>query len=222
MKAMVLAAGYGNRLRPLTDHTPKPLVSIGGKPLIVHPLEKLATCGFKDVVINLGHLGSKISEALGEGSKWGLTIQYSDEGPEPLETGGGLAKALPLLGTDPFLVVNGDVWTDLDFSKIPQTLPENDLATLYLVPKPNWRDRGDFSTINDRVVETENPEYLYAGIAIYHPKILDGAKIEKFSIVPRLKDAISRNQVGGILLQGEWDDVGTPSRLSDLRALHGA
>ena len=93
-------------------------------------------------------------------------------------------------------MVNGDVWTDLDFSKIPQTLPENDLATLYLVPKPNWRDRGDFSTLNDRVIETEYPEYLYAGIAIYHPKILDGAKIEKFSIVPRLKDAISRNQVG--------------------------
>ena len=110
MKAIVLAAGYGNRLRPLTDHTPKPLVPIGGKPLIVHHLEKLAAAGFKEVVINLGHLGSKIPEALGNGSTWGLSISYSDEGPEPLETGGGLAKALPLLGNETFLVVNGDVW----------------------------------------------------------------------------------------------------------------
>ena len=106
---MVLAAGFGNRLRPLTDHTPKPLVSVGGKPLIVHHLEKLATAGFTEVVINLGHLGHKIEETLGNGSEWGVSIAYSDEGPVPLETGGGLTKALPLLGPDPFLVVNGDV-----------------------------------------------------------------------------------------------------------------
>jgi len=222
MKAMLLAAGYGNRLRPLTDHTPKPLVSIGGKPLIVHHLEKLAKAGFRDVVINLGHLGAKIPEALGDGSSWGLSIAYSDEGPEPLETGGGLTKALPLLGDEPFAVVNGDVWCDLDFSTIPQTLPRGDLATLYLVPKPDWRKRGDFSISQSRVVETDSPEFLYAGIAIYHPNILEGAKVEKFSIVPRLKDAISRNLVGGILFDGEWDDVGTPERLSGLQALHGA
>lgn len=222
MKAMLLAAGYGNRLRPLTDHTPKPLVSIGGKPLIVHHLEKLAKAGFRDVVINLGHLGAKIPEALGDGSSWGLSIAYSDEGPEPLETGGGLTKALPLLGDEPFAVVNGDVWCDLDFSTIPQTLPRGDLATLYLVPKPDWRERGDFSISQSRVVETDSPEFLYAGIAIYHPNILEGAKVEKFSIVPRLKDAISRNLIGGILFDGEWDDVGTPERLSGLQALHGA
>ena len=222
MKAMLLAAGYGNRLRPLTDHTPKPLVSVGGKPLIVHHLEKLAKAGFRDVVINLGHLGAKIPEALRDGSSWGLSIAYSDEGPEPLETGGGLTKALPLLGDEPFAVVNGDVWCDLDFSTIPQTLPRGDLATLYLVPKPDWRKRGDFSISQSRVVETDSPEFLYAGIAIYHPNILEGAKVEKFSIVPRLKDAISRNLVGGILFDGEWDDVGTPERLSGLQALHGA
>ena len=219
---MLLAAGYGNRLRPLTDHTPKPLVSVGGKPLIVHHLEKLAKAGFRDVVINLGHLGAKIPEALRDGSSWGLSIAYSDEGPEPLETGGGLTKALPLLGDEPFAVVNGDVWCDLDFSTIPQTLPQGDLATLYLVPKPDWRKRGDFSISQSRVVETDSPEFLYAGIAIYHPNILEGAKVEKFSIVPRLKDAISRNLVGGILFDGEWDDVGTPERLSGLQALHGA
>jgi MurNAc alpha-1-phosphate uridylyltransferase len=221
MKAMVLAAGFGNRLRPLTDHTPKPLLPIGGKPMIVHHLEKLAAAGFKEVVINLGHLGHKIPEALGDGSSWGLSIAYSDEGPDPLETGGGLAKALPLLGDEPFLLVNGDVWSDLDFSTIPTSLAENDLATLYLVQKPGWREKGDFSLSKSRVVESEIPEYLYAGIALYHPKILDGAKVEKFSIVPRLKSAISKNLVGGILFSGEWDDVGTPDRLSSLQSKYG-
>lgn len=221
MKAMVLAAGFGNRLRPLTDHTPKPLLPIGGKPMIVHHLEKLAAAGFKEVLINLGHLGHKIPEALGDGSTWGLSIAYSDEGPAPLETGGGLTKALPLLGDEPFLLVNGDVWSDLDFSSIPSSLAENDLATLFLVPKPGWREKGDFSLSNSRVVESERPEYLYAGIALYHPKILDGAKVEKFSIVPRLKSAISKNLVGGILFSGEWDDVGTPDRLSALQSKYG-
>ena len=218
---MVLAAGFGNRLRPLTDHTPKPLLPIGGKPMIVHHLEKLAAAGFKEVVINLGHLGHKIPEALGDGSSWGLSISYSDEGPDPLETGGGLTKALPLLGDEPFLLVNGDVWSDLDFSKIPTSLAENDLATLYLVPSPRWREKGDFSLAESRVVESEIPQYLYAGIALYHPKILDGAKVEKFSIVPRLKSAISKNLVGGILFSGEWDDVGTPDRLSALQTKYG-
>ena len=221
MKAMVLAAGYGNRLRPLTDHTPKPLVSVGGKPLIVHHLEKLKVAGFIDVVINLGHLGSKISDTLGDGSDWGLTIEYSDEGPEPLETGGGLAKALPLLGDEPFLVVNGDVWCDLDFSMIPREMGADDLAMLYLVPRPQWRERGDFSLDEGRVIESESPPFLYAGIALYHPKILDGAKAERFSIVPRLRKAISDGLVGGILFEGNWDDVGTPERLSDLREAHG-
>ena len=149
MKAMILAAGYGKRLRPLTDHTPKPLVSIGGKPLIVHHLEKIAQTGIKEVVINLGHLGSKIPEVLGTGSEWGLSIEYSDEGPDPLETGGGMAKALPLLGSDTFLLVNGDVWCDLDFTTIPHTLESNDQALLYLVQQPNWRERGDFSLITN-------------------------------------------------------------------------
>jgi MurNAc alpha-1-phosphate uridylyltransferase len=126
MKAMILAAGYGKRLRPLTDHTPKPLLPIGGKPMIVHHLEKIADSGIKEVVINLGHLGSKIPQSLGNGSTWGLSIEYSDEGPDPLETGGGMTKALPLLGSETFLLVNGDVWTDLDFSSIPSSLSGND------------------------------------------------------------------------------------------------
>ena len=221
MKAMILAAGYGKRLRPLTDHTPKPLVSIGGKPLIVHHLEKIAQTGIKEVVINLGHLGDKIPEALGNGDTWGLSIQYSEEGPDPLETGGGMAKALPLLGSETFLLVNGDVWCDLDFSSIPRSLESNDQSILYLVQQPEWRERGDFSLLNGRVVESESPKYLYAGIALYHPSILKGAKVEKFSIVPRLKQAIASDRVAGILHQGEWDDVGTPERLHAIQANHG-
>ena len=218
---MILAAGYGKRLRPLTDHTPKPLVSIGGKPLIVHHLEKIAQTGIKEVVINLGHLGSKIPEALGNGDTWGLSIQYSEEGPDPLETGGGMAKALPLLGSETFLLVNGDVWCDLDFSSIPRSLESNDQSLLYLVQQPEWRERGDFSLVNGRVVESESPQYLYAGIALYHPSILEGAKVEKFSIVPRLKQAIASDRVAGILHLGEWDDVGTPERLHAIQANHG-
>ena len=222
MKAMILAAGYGKRLRPLTDHTPKPLVPVGGKPLVVHHLEKIAETGIRDVVINLGHLGSKIPEALGNGSQWGLSIEYSNEGPDPLETGGGMAKALPLLGPDTFLLVNGDVWCDLDFDTIPKTLGANDQALLYLVQRPQWRDRGDFALENDRVTESENPQFLYSGIALYHPSILEGAQVEKFSIVPRLKKAISANRVAGVLHSGEWDDVGTPDRLKSIQDRYGS
>ena len=221
-KAIILSAGYGKRLRPLTDRIPKPLVPVGGKPLIVHHLEKLAASGFREIVINLGHLGSKIPEALGNGSSWGLSIAYSDEGPEPLETGGGITKALPLLGQETFLVVNGDVWCDLDFSAIPSQLPEKDDALLFLVPQPEWRDRGDFSLRDNRVVESESPDLLYAGIALYHPRILDGAKVEKFSIVPRLRQSIASGRVGGILHSGKWDDVGTPERLDALQSEFGS
>ncbi|MFP6901669.1 MAG: nucleotidyltransferase family protein [Opitutales bacterium] len=222
MKAMILAAGYGKRLRPLTDHMPKPLIEVGGKPLLVHHLEKLAATGFREIVINLGHLGGKIPDVLGDGSSWGLRIEYSDEGSDPLETGGGLAKALPLLGKDTFLVVNGDVWCDLDFASIPMALPPGDDVLLYLVPQPAWREKGDFSLSDQgRVTEVANPDLLYAGIALYHPRILDRAKVEKFSIVPRLKAAIANNRVGGIQHNGSWDDVGTPERLAALRETLG-
>ncbi len=218
MKAMILAAGYGKRLRPLTNRIPKPLILVGGKPLIEFHLEKLSAAGFKEIVINLGHLGTKIPESLGDGSRWNVSIRYSDEGPDPLETGGGLVKALPLLGVETFLVVNGDVWCDLDFTTLPAGLPDGDLAMLYLAPKPKWREKGDFSLVENRVREVDCPTLLYSGIALYHPSLLDGARVERFSIVPRLRKAIADDQVGGRIHLGKWDDVGTPERLQALQA----
>ena len=145
--------------------------------MIVHHLEKLAQAGIQEVVINLGHLGSKISQFLGNGSTWGVSIEYSDEGPDPLETGGGMTKALPLLGENTFLLVNGDVWTDFDFSSIPRDLSEGDHAMLFLAKQPEWREKGDYNLINNRVCESNAPNLLYAGIALYHPSILDGAVV---------------------------------------------
>jgi len=189
--------------------------------MIVHHLEKLAEAGIREVVINLGHLGSKIPDFLGSGSTWGVSIEYSNEGPDPLETGGGMTKALPLLGKDTFLLVNGDVWTDLDFSIIPKTLSSNDQAMLFLAKQPEWREKGDFNLDESRVRESGTPNLLYAGIALYHPSILDGAVVEKFSIVPRLKKAIQQDRVAGQLINGEWDDVGTPERLAALHDKYG-
>ena len=145
MKAMILSAGYGKRLRPLTDRIPKPLVPVGGKPLVVHHLEKLAGAGFREIVINLGHLGSKIPETLGDGSSWGLNIAYSDEGPEPLETGGGITKALPLLGEETFLVVNGGVWCDLDFPQSPANSRKTTTPCSFSSPSPNGVKRRLFT-----------------------------------------------------------------------------
>ena len=220
MKAMILAAGLGKRMRPLTDHIPKPLLKVADKPLIEYHLEKLAAAGVKEVIVNLAYLGDKIRQALGDGSRWNLALHYSEE-PQPLETAGAIAQALPLLGDEPFLLVNGDVWTDLDFSIIPKALSGNDQAMLFLAKQPEWREKGDFNLDESRVRESDTPNLLYAGIALYHPSILDGAVVEKFSIVPRLKKAIQQDRVAGQLINGEWDDVGTPERLAALRDKYG-
>lgn len=217
MKALILAAGYGKRMLPLTEKLPKPLLEVQGKPLLVHHLEKLKETGIQEVVINLAHLGHKIEEYLGDGSAYGLSIQYSLEGPEPLETGGGMAKALPLLGDSPFMVVNGDIFCDFDFASLPPLESGID-AHLVMVDTPEFKKTGDFSLGNDGyLADSGDGDLTYAGIALYNPRILDGAKVEKFSIVPRLRQAIKNRRARGTYHDGKWCDVGTPERLLALQ-----
>ena len=216
MKAMILAAGYGKRMLPLTGKLPKPLLNVRGRALIEHHLHNLARAGLQDVVINLGHLGHMIEDAIGDGSGYGLRVQYSPEGPDPLETGGGMIKALPLLGVDPFIIVNADIFCDYDFSIIPPLDDQSD-AHLVLVDTPSYKANGDFSLCDGYVVDNAEPALTYSGIALYHPRILDGAKVERFSIIPRLRQAITDGRVSGSYHTGMWSDVGTPERLLELQ-----
>ncbi len=216
MKAMILAAGYGKRMLPLTEKLPKPLLNVRGRALIEHHLHNLARAGFQDVVINLGHLGHMIEDAIGDGSRYGLRVQFSPEGPDPLETGGGMIKALPLLGVDPFIIVNADIFCDYNFSIIPP-LDDHSDAHLVLVDTPSYKANGDFSLCDGYVVDNAEPSLTYSGIALYHPRILDGAKVERFSIIPRLRQAITDGRVSGSYHTGMWSDVGTPERLLELQ-----
>jgi MurNAc alpha-1-phosphate uridylyltransferase len=213
MKAMVLAAGRGERLRPITDHIPKPLVPVAGKPLIAYHLESLARAGFHDVVINLSYRGAQIRDALGDGSRYGVRITYSDEGPAPLETGGGIFKALPLLGADPFLVVNSDIWTDFDFRHI--SLPPGAHAHLVLVPNPSHL-KGDFGLDGELVIESDHDLYTYSGIAVYSPAFFAGCEPGKFPLRPLLGRAIAARRLHGQIHRGEWSDIGSPDRLAAL------
>jgi N-acetyl-alpha-D-muramate 1-phosphate uridylyltransferase len=222
---MLLAAGRGERLRPITDTLPKPLVGIAGKPLIVYHLEALARAEIRDVVINLSWLGEKIRSTLGDGSRYGLRIAYSEEGPVPLETGGGIHRALPLLGPAPFLVVNSDVWTDMDFSRVP-TLEEGTDARLLLAPNPPHHPRGDFGLEGDFVVEREAGRFTYTGIGVYRPEFFAGRAPGKFPLLPLLERAIAARRLRGEVYRGEWLDIGSPERLAWLdareRAARGA
>ena len=214
---MVLAAGRGERLRPITDTLPKPLVEIAGKPLIAYHLEALARADVRDVVINLSWLGEKIRAALGDGAAYGVRIAYSEEGPLPLETGGGIHRALPLLGPGPFLVVNADVWTDVDFRDF-LTLQEEADARLLLAPNPAHHARGDFGLDGDFVVEREADRFTYTGIGIYRPEIFAGCGPGKFPLLPLLKRAIAARRLRGQVYCGEWLDIGSPERLAWLDA----
>jgi N-acetyl-alpha-D-muramate 1-phosphate uridylyltransferase len=214
---MLLAAGRGERLRPITDTLPKPLVEVAGKPLIVYHLEALARAGIRDVVINLSWLGEKIRAALGDGGRYGVRIAYSEEGPVPLETGGGIHRALPLLGPRPFLVVNADVWTDMDFRRVP-TLAEGDEARLMLASNPPHHPQGDFGLQGDVVVEREADRYTYTGIGVYRPELFAGCVPGKFPLLPLLKRAIAAGRLRGELYRGEWLDIGSPERLAWLDA----
>jgi MurNAc alpha-1-phosphate uridylyltransferase len=212
MKAMILAAGRGERLRPLTLRTPKPLLMVRGQPLIAWHLATLARMGVREVVINLSWLGEQIRAALGDGAAFGLAIHYSDEGPEPLEVGGGIFRALPLLGPGPFLLVNGDVFTDLDPGRL--ALEPDALAHLVLVPNPAHHPRGDFALAGDRILAEGEPRYTYAGIGVYRPELFAGCSDGRFPLLPLLQHAIAQGRLHGEVHTGRWTDVGTPERLA--------
>lgn len=214
MKAMILAAGRGERMRPLTDHTPKPLLKVGGKPLIGWHLQRLAAAGFEDIVINHAHLGEQIETALGDGRQWGVRIQYSPE-KVALETAGGIANAMPLLGDAPFLVVNGDVFTDIDYRSLLLTAP--DLAHLVMVDNPAQHPAGDFALIDGRLFAEGAEKLTFSGVGVYHPALF--AEIERGApakLAPLLKAAMAQGLVSGTHHRGIWHDIGTPERLQAL------
>jgi MurNAc alpha-1-phosphate uridylyltransferase len=216
MKAMILAAGRGNRMRPLTDRTPKPLLRAGGKALIEHQIERLSAAGFTDLVINHAHLGEQIEHALGNGSRYGVRIRYSAEGQgRALETGGGIFKALPMLGTAPFLVTNGDIWCDFDYRLIKTG--DDDLATLIMVENPPHNPAGDFALApNGRISANGDAQLTFSGIGVYHPELFAGCSGGAFALAPLLRAAMSAGRVGGLYHPGRWLDVGTPERLQAL------
>lgn len=230
MKALIFAAGKGERMRPLTAHTPKPLLVVGGKPLIVWHLQNLAAAGIREVVINSAWLASRLHDALGDGSAWSVRISWSHEGAEPLETGGGLLRALPLLGDAPFLVVNGDVYCDVDFATLPRA-PQT-LAHLLMVDPPAHSTRGDFALGADGLLHASGDRLLtYSGIGVYRRELFAhwqrdvagsaGADTTPptFRLAPLLRAAMARDQVSGEHFRGHWADIGTPERLAALDAL---
>jgi len=215
---MVLAAGRGERMRPLTDREPKPLLRVGGKRLIEYHLERLAAAGFRELVINTAWLGDLIETTIGDGSRYGLAITYSHERPEALETGGGIFNALPLLGTAPFLLVNGDVWTDIDFGALRRDPPAGSLAHLVLVPNPPQHTRGDFVLAQGLVSAGEGMRHTYSGVGIYRAEFFAGCTTGKFPLLPLLLRAIAGRALSGELHTGRWFDVGTVERLAALDA----
>lgn len=215
MKAMILAAGRGNRMRPLTDQTPKPLLIAGGKPLIQHQIERLAAAGFRELVINHAHLGHRIESVLGDGTRLGVSIQYSPEGEgRALETGGGIFQALPMLGPDAFLVVNGDIWTDVPYERL--ALAQRDLAHLVLVENPRHHQRGDFALVEGRVRGEGEPRFTFGGIGLYRAELFAGCAGGAFPLAPLLRAAMEQDRVSGQLHRGHWYDIGTPERLDAL------
>jgi MurNAc alpha-1-phosphate uridylyltransferase len=212
---MILAAGRGERMRPLTDVVPKPLLHVGGERLIESHLRRLCAAGFTDIVINTAWLGDLIPATLGDGAQYGVRIAYSHERPEALETGGGIFHALPLLGAEPFLVVNGDVWTDVDFAAL--RLPAGSWAHLVLVTNPPQHARGDFWLEGAKVRDAgEGERWTYSGIGIYTAEFFAGAAGGKFALLPWLKRAINANALTGEHHAGRWYDIGTPERLARL------
>lgn len=219
MKVMLLAAGKGTRMLPLTQHTPKPLLQAGGRSLIEHQLLKLKAAGYRDCVINHAWLGQQLEDALGDGSRLGLQIAWSRE-DEPLETAGGIIQALPLLGSAPFAVVNADVWTDYPFARLRTALAPGRLAHLVLVPNPEQHPRGDFVLRPDGqlALRTDNAQaaFTFSGIAVYHPDLFAGVQQRVCPLLPLLQQAIRTQRASAELYTGVWQDIGTPQRLHAL------
>ncbi|MEJ2507877.1 MAG: nucleotidyltransferase family protein [Gammaproteobacteria bacterium] len=225
MHAMILAAGRGERMRPLTDSTPKPLLRAGGHALIEYHLAALVGAGLRDIVINHAHLGAQIESALGDGARYGARLRYSDEGAGALETGGGIFRALPLLGEGPFVVVNGDIWTDYPFEHLAEPAAHMkagaDLAYLVLVDNPAHHRDGDFVLQDGRVLAqgpAGAPRLTFSGIGLYRAELFAGCEDGAFALAPLLRHAMAAGRVGGEYYRGRWVDVGTPERLAALDA----
>lgn len=223
MKAMILAAGLGQRMRPLTDHLPKPLLEVGGKPLLQYHLEALQVAGVENVIINLAYLGEKIRAFVGDGSRFGLQVEYSVE-PEPLETGGALLRALPLLGAESFLLINGDVWSEFSLaSLIHRKLSPSQLGHLVLVPNPDFHPAGDFALADNGFLinDINTDRYTFAGISLLSPEIIRSYPDarDKFPLGEVLRYGINQKKLTGEVFAGRWSDVGTPERLLALQEI---
>lgn len=214
MRAMILAAGRGERLRPMTDEIPKCLVEVRGETLLERHLRNVQAAGIRTVVINLGWLGDRVVERIGSGERYELEVIYSQEGDNILETGGGIHKALPHLGDAPFLVVNADIYTDMPVPRIE--LADEHVGHLVLVPTPEYREHGDFNIEGGLVRNGERAQYTFSGVAIYRPEFFDGCEAGRFPLAPMLREAADQGYLSGSLYEGLWADVGTPERLSML------
>ncbi len=212
MKAMILAAGRGERMRPLTDTTPKPLLTVGGKPLIVHQIVRLAGAGFTELVINLGWLGQQIEAALGKGAHWGVQIEYSREPEGALETAGGIAFARPLLGEAPFLVINSDIWMDYPLEHLHGMQPDGD-AHLVFINNPPHHPGGDFAIDNGRARLDGAPKYTYSGLGVYRPELVNDIPDGPWPLRPVLNQAIVNNRITAELHAGQWMDIGSLERM---------
>jgi N-acetyl-alpha-D-muramate 1-phosphate uridylyltransferase len=217
--ALILAAGLGERMRPLTTHTPKPLLEVHGKPLIAHHIEKLVAADVRYIVINTSHLAGQFPEALGDGSRWGVRIRYSYEGATPLETGGGMHKALPLLGPEPFIVVSADIWSDIDYAALPRE-PAG-VAHLVMVDNPDFHPKGDFALANGRLYEGDGPagaqRLTFGNVGVYRREIVEDEAAGRFKLLPMYQRAIAAGRLSGEKYTGFWRNVGTPAQLDELR-----
>jgi len=217
MKTIILAAGRGERMQPLTDTTPKPLLKAGKKRLIEYTIDALVQAGLRDIVINHAHLGAQFPATLGDGKRYGARIQYSDEHEGRLETAGGIINALPLLGEDPFLVVNGDIWTDYPFAQLAEkTLTNTQRCHLVLVTNPEHNPKGDFALSSGLLSDMGSGKYTYSGVGLYHPALFANLPAKPMPLKPILMKAIELNQAYGEIYQGQWSDIGTVSRLNAL------